>query len=104
METVYSDDRRVVPADSRNYTVQFREDETLNVKADCNLKGGSYSSSPGDKRLSIAITHSTMAACPEESLENEFERELSAATSYFIKDGELYLDLEYDSGTMRFSK
>lgn len=104
VETVFSDDRRVAPADSRNYTVQFREDETLNVKADCNLKGGSYSSSPGDQRLSIAITHSTMAACPEGSLESEFERGLSAATSYFIKDGDLYLNLKFDSGTMRFSK
>jgi heat shock protein HslJ len=104
VETVYSDDLRVAPAESGKYTVEFREDETLNVKADCNRKGGSYSSSPKDQRLSIAITHSTMAACPEGSLESEFERELNAATSYFIKDGELYLDLKYDSGTMRFSK
>jgi heat shock protein HslJ len=104
VETVYSDDRRVAPADSRKYTVEFREDETLNVKADCNRKGGSYSSSPGDRRLSIAITHSTMAACPEGSLESEFERELNAAFSYFIKNGDLYLDLKFDSGTMRFSK
>ena len=45
-----------------------------------------------------------MAACPEGSLEEEFVRGLSAATIYFIQEGDLYLDLKYDSGTMRFSK
>jgi hypothetical protein len=45
-----------------------------------------------------------MAACPEGSLEDEFVRGLSAAAIYFIKDGDLYIDLKYDTGTMRFSK
>jgi hypothetical protein len=45
-----------------------------------------------------------MAACPEGSLEDEFVRGLTAAAIYFIKDGDLYIDLKYDSGTMRFSK
>ena len=102
--TVYNDDRHVAVADPRKYTVQFQGDETLHVKADCNQKGGSYSTSAEDRRLSIEITHSTMAACPEGSLENAFVRGLSAAASYFIKDGDLYLDLKYDSGTMRFHK
>ena len=104
MQTLYNDDRTVVPADPKNYTVQFRKDGTLNVKADCNQKGGTYSATEVEKRISIEITHSTMAACPEGSLENEFVRGLSAASIYFIKDGDLYIDLKYDSGTMRFSK
>lgn len=103
-QTLYNDDRKAVPGDPAKYVVRFREDGTLGVKADCNQKGGTYSASAKERRLSIAITHSTMAACPEGSLENEFERGLSAATSYFIKNGDLYLDLKYDSGTMRFSK
>jgi len=104
MQTLYSDDRKFTPADPENYTVQFREDGTLSVKAACNQKGGTFSVSPGQKRLSIEITHSTMAACPEGSLEDEFVRGLSAAAIYFFKDGNLYLDLKYDSGTMRLSK
>jgi len=75
VHTLYNDDRKAVPADPQNYTVQFLEDGTLNVKADCNMKGGTWSASPGEKRLSIEITHSTMAACPEGSLEEEFVRE-----------------------------
>ena len=102
MQTLYNDDRKVVPADSKNYTLQLREDGTISVKADCNMKGGTYAVE--EKHLSIEITHSTMAACPDDSLENEFVRELSGAAIYFIQDGDLYLDLKYDSGTMKFSE
>lgn len=104
MQTLYSDDRKVVPENPVNYTVQFEEDGTLNVKSDCNQKGGTYSVSPGKKTLSIEISHSTMAFCPEGSLEDEFVKGLSAAVIYFFKDRDLYIDLKYDSGTMRFSE
>ena len=103
-ETLYNDDRKVVPADPENYTVQFGKDGTISVTADCNVKGGTVSISPGEKRISIEITQSTMAFCPEGSLEDEFVKGLSAAAIYFLKDGDLYIDLKYDSGTMRFSK
>ncbi len=104
MQTLYSDDRKVVPANPENYTVEFQQGGTLNVKADCNQKGGTYSVSPKEKTIAIEITHSTMAFCPEGSLENEFVKGLSAAAIYFIKEGDLYIDLKYDSGSMRFSK
>jgi heat shock protein HslJ len=102
VRTLYNDDRKVVPKEPKNYTVQFLDKGALTVKADCNQKGGTYSIM--DKRLSIEITRSTMAACPEGSLEDEFVRGLSGAAIYFIKDGDLYIDLKYDTGTMRFSK
>ena len=104
VQTLYNDDRRAMPPEPQNYAVQFLEDGTLSVKADCNMKGGSWSASPEEKRIAIEITHSTMAACTEGSLENEFVRGLSGAAIYFMKDGDLYIDLKYDSGTMRFSK
>ena len=101
VQTLYNDDRKNVPDKPENYTIQFLEDGRINVKADCNLKGGTYSVSPEEKHLSIDITHSTMAACPEGSREDEFVRGLSGAAMYFIKDGDLYIDLKYDSGTMK---
>jgi len=101
-QTLYNDDRKAVPAYPENYTLQFREDGTLNVKADCNLKGGAYSTD--GKLISIEITHSTMAACPEDSLEDEFVRNLTAAAIFFFKDNDLYLDLKYDTGMMQFLK
>jgi len=101
VQTQYNDDRKVVPAEQAKYTVQFRQDGTLSVKADCNQKGGSYSVK--ENRLSINITHSTMAVCPEGSLDDEFVRDLSAAAIYFLQNGDLYIDLKYDTGTMQFS-
>jgi len=102
VQTLYNDDSKAVPVNPQNYTVQFREDRTFNVKADCNLKGGTYSTD--GKRIAIQITHSTMAACPEDSLEDEFVRNLAAAALFFFKDNDLYLDLKYDTGTMKFSE
>lgn len=103
-ETHSNDDRKTVPADPKHYTVQFHEIGTVGVKADCNQKGGTYSVSADEKRLFIEITHSTMAACPEGSLEDEFVRALSTAAFYFIEGKNLYIDLKYDTGTIRLSK
>jgi heat shock protein HslJ len=103
-QTLYNDDRKVVLENTENYTVQFREDGTLSAKADCNQKGGTYENPRGERSISIKISHSTMASCPEGSLEDEFVKGLSAATIYSIRNGDLYLDLKYDSGTMRFLK
>jgi heat shock protein HslJ len=104
VRTLYNDDRKFEPADPKNYTVQFQEDGTLSIKADCNQKGGAFSVFPAERTVSIEITHSTMAFCPEGSLEDEFVKGLGAAAIYFIKEGDLSIDLKYDSGTMRFSK
>ncbi len=102
VQTLYNDDRRSVPPKPANFTVQFLENGRVNVKADCNLKGGVYSRD--GKRLSIEITHSTMAACEEGSLEEQFVRDLTAGDLFFLKEGDLYIDLKYDTGTMKYSK
>jgi hypothetical protein len=45
-----------------------------------------------------------MAMCPEGSLEERFVRDLAGAAGWFLKDGDLYVDLKYDTGTMRFAR
>ena len=72
------------------------------MKADCNLKDGVYSTD--GKRLSIEITHSTMAVCEEGSLEEPFVRDLTTGELFFLKEGDLYIDLKYNTETMKFSK
>jgi heat shock protein HslJ len=98
--TIYEDGRKFVPSEPKNYTVQFLEAGTLKVKADCNVKGGTYSFT--ENRLSIEITHSTMAACKEGSFEDQFVRDLTAGAIYFLKDDDLTINLKYDSGRMQF--
>lgn len=99
--TRYNNDQRTVPARPEHYTLQFSEDGQINVKADCNLKGGTYALD--DKKLTLTLRMSTMAACEPGSLEDEFVRNLTAATIYFFMNGDLFLDLKADTGTMRFS-
>ncbi len=102
VQTLYNNDTKNVPQQPGNYTIQFLEDGKLTVKADCNLKGGTYSTD--GKKLSIVITHSTMAACEEGSLEEFFVRDLTGGAIFFFKDGDLYIDIKYDTGTMKFTK
>jgi heat shock protein HslJ len=101
VQTQYSNDKRVVPAKPANYTLRFLEGGQIKVRADCNQKGGTYS--VDGKRLSITISHSTMAACEPGSLEDEFVRNLAASANHFFRNGDLYIDLKYDTGTMKFS-
>ena len=99
-QSVYGNDTKAIPPDSRHYTITFNPDGTLSVRADCNRAGGNYTAK--DKRISIQVTHSTMAMCPPDSLDMQYLKDLGAAVIYFFKDGHLYLDLKYDTGTMQF--
>jgi len=101
-ETRYNDDRRAVPPKPERYAVRFGEEGQLDVRADCNLGGGTYALE--DKRLTIEILTSTMAACEPGSLEDEFTRNLAAGAVLFLRGSDLYIDLKYDTGTMRFSR
>ena len=103
-QTLYTDDRKVVPASPADYTVQFQQDGTISAQADCNKKGGTYSIASPGKAISIAITQSTMAACPAASLEDVFVRGLVAGQWYVIRNDNLYIDLKDAAGTMRFTK
>jgi heat shock protein HslJ len=100
-ETRYNDGRRVAPAKLDHYTVRFGEAGKLDVRADCNRKGGTYTLE--GKQLAIKILLSTMVACEPGSLEDAFTRDLAAGAVLFLRNGDLYIDLKYDTGTMRFA-
>ncbi|HXY53655.1 MAG TPA: META domain-containing protein [Nitrospirota bacterium] len=90
------------PDDAAGYTIQFKSDGTAEVRGDCNRGGGSFTLN--SSKLSITITNTTMAACPEGSLESKFLRDLNRAGGYLIKNDRLFLNLKLDSGTMEFVK
>lgn len=99
-QTRYNNDQLAVPVDPSRYTVIFNTDGTLNIQADCNRGGGAYSME--GNRVTIEVTHTTRAMCPPESLDQIFIKDLNASTIYFFRNGDLYMDLKYDSGTMKF--
>ena len=84
-----------------SYLVQFNDDATLNVVADCNNAAGSYQGEGG--KLQIELGPMTAAACPPDSRSDQFVRLLGGAALYFFQDGNLHIDLFADSGTMVFS-
>ena len=100
--TRYSNDTTAEPKDPARYRLRLEADGTVRITADCNQAGGRYRIE--GHRIVIEIMHSTMAAFEPGSLEAIFLRDLAAAAIYFMRQGDLYLDLKFDSGTMVFRR
>ena len=100
--TRYNNDTEARPADPARYTLRLEPVGTVRVQADCNGAGGQYRIE--ESRITIEITHSTMAACEPGSLDGAFLRGLSAAAVFFMQHGRLHLDLKHDTGSMEFAR
>jgi heat shock protein HslJ len=87
--------------DPARYTIELLPDGQFRVRADCNSGSGSYTL--GDAHVSFEFGPMTLAQCEPASLSDQFLRELSAAAIYFLEGDELFIDLKFDSGTMRFA-
>lgn len=83
-----------------NYTILLKSAGRVQVRFDCNRGGGSFEISSG--KLSFGPMMSTRAACPKGSLDFRFAKDLQRVVSFFTMDNNLYLELPYDSGTMKF--
>ena len=92
----------VTVADSTRYTIEFQEDGTAAIKADCNIVIAQFTAD--GSAMSILPGPSTLVACPEDSQADLFTQQLSGAAIYFFQDGDLFIDLMADSGTMHFSE
>jgi heat shock protein HslJ len=84
-----------------NYTILLKADNKVQARLDCNRGRGSFVISLG--RLSFGPMMSTRAACPPSSLDFRFAKDLQRVVSFFTRNNNLYLELPYDSGTMKFS-
>ena len=91
---------KITVPDPGRYTIRFTADGNLQARFDCNRGGGSYTISKG--RIAFGPMMSTRMACPPDSQDGPFMRDLHRVTSFFVEKGTLYLELPYDSGTMRF--
>ncbi len=93
---------RIDVANPERYTILLKDNDKIQARFDCNRGGGSYEISTG--KLSFGPLMSTRMSCPEDSLDGPFMRDLQRVASFFIDKGHLYLELPYDSGTMKFRK
>lgn len=82
------------------YTILLQTDGRAQVRFDCNRGGGVYKIAEG--QLSFGPLISTRMACPADSQDWSFMRDLQRVASFFVREGLLYLELPYDSGIMQF--
>ena len=101
-KAVHGNDPPVVPKDPSRYTVQFVEDGTLLLLADCNRGHGSFTADP--PRLHIGPAAVTRMMCLPGSLDTIFLRDLDAAATFEINDGQLHLVTKDGTGTLTFER
>jgi len=94
-------DGNITINDPARFTISFNADGTANLQADCNVGGANYTSGDGNT-LSITPTVSTMAFCGVGSFDQIFLGGLTNAMGYRLEDGNLLIDMLYESGTMVF--
>ena len=89
----------VVPAaDQDKYTIEFKSDGSFQAKADCNQVSGQYvTTSTGG--MTITLGPSTLVACPEGSMGDQYVAGLGNAASYAIANANLTITLK-DGGTL----
>ena len=91
----------ITVADPDQYLVEFQPDGNVAVVSDCNSGSGTYTLDQGS--ISIEIMVMTEAECAPGSLSDEFIKNLNGAAIYFMEGQNLFIDLKFDSGTMRFA-
>ena len=96
----YNNDTLLVADPPENYTIEFMADGSIAIQADCNRGRGEFSSD--DSSIDITVGALTRAACPPGSISDEFVQGLNNSAIYFFQDGKLFMDIQYDTGTMRF--
>lgn len=90
------------PTDPSLYTIEFKTDGTVAIRADCNNVAGTYTTN--QQAITITLGPTTLAACPSGSLDQDFLRDLSNAASYSFSDNDLILDLKEQAGGMELTK
>lgn len=100
-EIQYMDGTVKTSDDPAKYTLEFLPDGTLNIQADCNVVGGEYTVS--GPSLSISTNLSTLAACPPDSLSEEFLENLRIAATFQFEGDDLYIATQMDVAIMKFT-
>jgi len=92
-------DSIVTPTTTERYTLEFADDDSIQVVADCNTGNGSATIDGSQIELAVATTR---VACGADSSSDVFLRLLDEASSFVIRDGRLHLALPMDAGIATF--
>jgi heat shock protein HslJ len=86
--------------DPDRYTLTLADDGSFQAKADCNNVSGSFVTD-GDE-ITLTPGPSTLVACPEGSLGDQFVSLLQTVSTFAVDGNDLILDLDDRAGTMTF--
>ena len=95
------DDTTYTPEDPSLYTLEFGNDGSMRLQADCNRGTGSWSSeSPG--QLQFGVIAATQAQCPPSSLHDQYLAQFQWVRSYVTEGGHLFLATMADGSIVEF--
>ena len=95
------DGRKEVPDDRSRYTVEFMDDGSFRLVADCNRGTGSWTAvSPG--QLQLGVIAATQAMCLPGSLHDPYMAEFSRVSAYELDNGRLFLATMADDSGLEF--
>ena len=97
-----ADVNNITVADPENYTLTLNEDGTASIKADCNQVSWTYELD-GASLTFNTLGSSTLAMCPEDSLDTQYLERLGNTASYVTSEGQLFLNLKADAGNLVFN-
>lgn len=95
------DGKIVTPTDKTHYTVEFRGENRVAARFDCNRGSGTWKSD-GKAKLEFGPMAITRAMCPPGSMHDHLVKRWGSIRSYVMKDGHLFLSLMADGGTYEF--
>ena len=81
-----------------SYMVTFKDDGTVEIKADCNNASGTYTQDGADVTIKVGPT--TLAACPGDSRGEQFLQLLGDAAQMIPLEGKLYITLKTEGSTL----
>ena len=87
--------------DPQNYTITFKDDGTVDIKADCNQVTGKYT---WGQDLKIELGPTTLAMCSETSLSQQYIDLLSQVVTGGPDGDKLYLETAGGEKRMGFAK
>lgn len=95
------DDSTYVPRAPGLYTLEFHEDGSVAIHADCNRGRGNWTSENASG-LNITQLATTRAMCMPRSLHDRFLSDLSYTRSFILDEGKLYLATMADGAILEF--
>ena len=97
-----ADVNNIIVPNPDGYTLTLNEDGTASIQADCNQVSWTYELD-GSSLTFNTLGPSTLAMCPEDSLDTQYLERLGNTATFVISEGQLFLNLKFDSGNMVFS-